>query len=195
MTFTTVKLGSKVLVFIAVMAVLGNTLSMLSIGLANAGQIGLDLSHIATFIAAVYGGPYVGGLTGLLSGLFPGVYFGPMGGFAWLGLIGLPLGKALTGLTTGALCQLLKVNQRSHPSILVVPIVLIGYIPECLFTTLFFLTIVPHFFGWASVGMLITILVKAWIEIGVMSIFMGALTGNFGFNTLIKNVLTPREVK
>jgi hypothetical protein len=42
------------------MAVLGNTLSMLSIGLANAGQIGLDLSHIAAFIAAVYGGPYVG---------------------------------------------------------------------------------------------------------------------------------------
>lgn len=57
MTFTTVKLGSKGLVFIAVMAVLGNTLSMLSIGLANAGQIGLDLSHITTFIAAVYGDP------------------------------------------------------------------------------------------------------------------------------------------
>lgn len=132
MTFTTLKLGSKVLVFIAVMAVLGNTLSMLSIGLANVGQIGLDLSHIVTFIAAVYGGPYVGGMTGLLSGIFPGVYFGPIGGFAWLGLIGLPLGKALTGLTTGTLCQLLKVNQRSHPSILVVPLVLIGYIPECL---------------------------------------------------------------
>lgn len=185
MTFTTVKLGSKGLVFIAVMAVLGNTLSMLSIGLANAGQIGLDLSHIATFIAAVYGGPYVGCLTGLLSGLFSGVYFGPMGGFAWLGLIGLPLGKALTGLTTGALCQLLKVNQRSRASILVVSLVLIGYIPECLFTAFFFLALMPHFFGWASVGMLITILVKAWIEVGVMSIFMGVLTGNAGFNTLI----------
>jgi LytS/YehU family sensor histidine kinase len=194
-TFTTVKLGSKGLVFIAVMAVLGNTLSMLSIGLANAGQIGLDLSHIATFIAAVYGGPYVGCLTGLLSGLFSGVYFGSMGGFAWLGLIGLPLGKALTGLTTGALCQLLKVNQRSRPSILVVSLVLIGYIPECLFTAFFFLALVPHFFGWASVGMLITILVKAWIEVGVMSIFMGVLTGNAGFNTLITNGLTPREVK
>ncbi len=195
MTFTTVKLGSKLLVFIAVMAVLGNTLSMLSIGLANVGQIGLDLSHIATFIAAVYGGPYVGGITGLLSGIFPGVYFGPIGGFAWLGLIGLPLGKALTGLTTGTLCQLLKVNQWSHLSILVVPLVLIGYIPECLFTAFFFLALIPHFFGWASVGMLITILVKAWIEVGVMSIFMGVLTGNSGFNTLIKNVLTLREVK
>lgn len=43
--------------------------------------------------------------------------------------------------------------------------------------------------------MLITILVKAWIEVGVMSIFMGVLTGNSGFNTLIKNVLTLREVK
>jgi len=195
MTFTAAKLDSKVLVFIAVMAVLGNTLSMLSIGLANAGQIGLDLSHIATFIAAVYGGPYVGCLTGLLSGLFPGVYFGPMSGLAWLGLIGLPLGKALTGLTTGVLCKLLKVNQRSRPFVLVVPLMLIGYIPECLFTVLFFLTLVPHFFGWASVGMLITILIKAWIEVGVMSVFMGALTGNSGFNTLITNVLTPREVK
>jgi len=28
-----------------------------------------------------------------------------------------------------------------------------------------------------------------------MSVFMGALTGNSGFNTLITNVLTPREVK
>jgi hypothetical protein len=118
-----------------------------------------------------------------------------MGGFAWLGLIGLPLGKALTGLTTGVLCRLLKVNQRSHPSILVVPLVLIGYIPECLFTAFFFLALIPHFFGWASVGMLITILVKAWIEVGVMSIFMGVITGNSGFNTLRINGLTPREVK
>jgi len=195
MTFTAAKLDSKVLVFIAVMAVLGNTLSMLSIGLANAGQIGLDLSHIATFIAAVYGGPYVGCLAGLLSGLFPGVYFGPMSGLAWLGLIGLPLGKALTWLTTGALCKLLKLNQWSRPSVLVVPLMVIRYIPECLFTALFFLTLVPHFFVWASVGMLITILIKAWIEVGVMSVFMGALTGNSGFNTLITNVLTPREVK
>jgi len=190
MTLTTVKLNSRVLVFIAVMAVLGNTLSMLSIGLANAGQIGLDLSHIATFIAAVYGGPYIGLLTGFLSGIFPGLYFGPMGGLAWLGLIGLPIGKALTGLTTGVLCKLLKLNQRDHSSILVVPLVLIGYIPECLFTVFFFLTLVPYFFGWASVGMLITILIKAWIEIGVMSVFMGALTGNSGFNTLITKVFT-----
>ncbi len=144
------------------MVVLGNTLSMLSIGLANAGQIGLDLSHIATFIAAVYGGPYVGCLTGLLSGLFPGVYFCPMGGLAWLGLIGLPLEKALTEQTTGALYKLLKLNQRSRPSVLVVPLMLIGYIPECLFTVFFFFTLVPHFFGWTSVGILITILIKAW---------------------------------
>lgn len=62
-------------------------------------------------------------------------------------------------------------------------------------TAFFFLALIPHFFGWASVDMLITILVKAWIEVGVMSIFMGVLTGNSGFNTLIKNVLTLREVK
>ncbi len=163
---------------------------MLSIGLANAGQIALDLSHIATFIAAIYGGPYLGFLTGLFSGLFPGIYYGPMGGLAWLGLIGLPIGKAMTGLTTGTLCKLLKLNQRGHSSIFVIPLVLIGYIPECLFTVFFFLTLVPYFFGWASVGMLITILIKAWIEVGFMSVFMGALTGNSGFTALITNVLT-----
>lgn len=190
-----VKLSSRVIVFTVMMAVLGNTLSALSIGLTKVGQIGLDLSHIATFIAAVYGGPYMGFLTGLLSGFVPGVYFGPMGGLAWLGLIGLPIGKSLTGLTTGALCKLLNVNQRAHSSVLVVPIVLMGYIPECLFTAFFFLTLVPQFFGWASVGLLISILVKAWIEIGFMSVFMGALTGNDGFSTLVTRFLTMRKVK
>ncbi|MEE9510257.1 MAG: hypothetical protein V3V81_07165 [Candidatus Bathyarchaeia archaeon] len=43
--------------------------------------------------------------------------------------------------------------------------------------------------------MLITILIKAWIYVGVMSIFMGALTGNSGFNTPITNVFTLHELK
>jgi len=50
------------------MAALGNTLSALSIGLTKVGQIGLDLSHIATFIASVYGGPVMGFLIGLVGG-------------------------------------------------------------------------------------------------------------------------------
>ena len=189
------RLSSKVIAFTLIMAALGNTLSALSIGLTKVGQIGLDLSHIATFIASVYGGPVMGFLIGLVGGIVPGVYFGPMGGLSWLGLIGLPVGKALTGVTTGALCKLFNVNQRAHPSILTVPIVLIGYIPECLFTIFFFLVLVPYFFGWASVSLLISILVKAWIEIGVMSVLMGALTGNGGFNTFMTKILTLHKVK
>ncbi len=53
MTFTTIKLDYNVLAFIEALAVLGNTLWMLSIGLANAGKIDLDPSYIATFIASV----------------------------------------------------------------------------------------------------------------------------------------------
>jgi hypothetical protein len=189
------RLSSKVIAFTLIMAALGNTLSALSIGLTKVGQIGLDLSHIATFIASVYGGPVMGFLIGLVGGIVPGVYFGPMGGLSWLGLIGLPVGKALTGVTTGALCKLVNVNQRAHPSILTVPVVLIGYIPECLFTIFFFLVLVPYFFGWASVSLLISILVKAWIEIGVMSVLMGALTGNGGFNTFMTKILTLHKVK
>ena len=119
----------------------------------------------------------------------------PSCGLSWLGLIGLPIGKALTGLTTGAFCKLFNVNQSAHPSILTVPIVLMGYIPECLFTIFFFLVLVPYFFGWASVSLLISILVKAWIEIGVMSVLMGALTGNGGFNTFMTKILTLHKVK
>jgi len=118
-----------------------------------------------------------------------------MGGLSWLGLVGLPVGKALTGVTTGALCKLFNVKQRVHPSILTVPIILMGYIPECLFTVFFFIVLVPFFFGWASVSLLISILVKAWIEIGVMSILMGALIGNDGFNAVIIKLLTLHKVK
>ncbi|MEE8569482.1 MAG: hypothetical protein V3S97_00600 [Candidatus Bathyarchaeia archaeon] len=60
---------------------------------------------------------------------------------------------------------------------------------------LFFLPFTSHFFGWSSIDMLITILIKAWIYVGVMSIFMGALTGNSGFNTPITNVFTLHELK
>jgi len=189
------RLSSKIIAFTLIMAALGNTLSALSIGLTKVGQVGLDLSHIATFIASIYGGSGMGFLIGLVGGIVPGVYFGPMGGLSWLGLVGLPVGKALTGATTGALCKLFNIKRRAHPSILTVPIVLMGYIPECLFTVFFFLVLVPFFFGWASVSLLISILVKAWIEIGVMGVLMGALIGNDGFNAVMMKLLTLHKVK
>jgi len=187
---------SRAVAFTAMMVALGNGLSALSIGLAKVGQIGLDLSHVATFIAAIYGGPVLGFLTGLLGGIVPGIHFGPLGGLAWLGLIGLPIGKSLTGFTTGGLYRLLKVSRRTKPSLLTIPVVLAGYVPECLFTVFFFLALVPRFLGplpWLTVSVLISILVKAWIEIAFMSAFMGALTGSAGFTTFVTSFFTIRK--
>ncbi len=184
---------ARVISFIAMMGALGNTLSVVSIGLTKAGQVGLDLSHVATFIAAIYGGPYIGFLTGLIGGFSAGIYFGPLSGLAWLGLIGLPFGKALTGLTTGFLYKMLKVNQTSHPSLSTIPIVLLGFVPECLFTIFYFTVLVPYFFEWISIPLLITILVKAWSEIAVMSALMGALSGNDGFRNFMNKFLAVRK--
>lgn len=184
---------ARVISFTAMMGALGNTLSVISIGLTKAGQVGLDLSHVATFVAAIYGGPYIGFLAGLIGGFAAGIYFGPLSGLAWLGLIGLPFGKALTGLTTGFLYRMLNVNQRSYPSLSTIPVVLLGYVPECLFTILYFTVLVPYFFGWINIPLLVTILVKAWIEIAVMSILMAALTGNGGFKNLMNKFLAARK--
>lgn len=184
---------ARVISFTAMMGALGNVLSLISIVLTKAGQVGLDLSHIATFVAAIYGGPYTGFLAGLIGGFAAGIWFGPLSGLGLLGLIGLPLGKALTGLTTGFLYRRLKVNQRAHASLFTIPVVLLGFIPECLFTIVFFTVLVPYVFGWISIPLLITILVKAWIEITVMSILMGALTGNSGFRTFMNNFLAVRK--
>jgi len=190
-----VGLSSRVIALTAMMGALGNTLSAVSIGLTKVGQIGLDLSHVATFIAAIYGGPFMGFLVGLIGGFVPGLYFGPMGGLAWLGFVGLPVGKSLTGLTTGVFYKLFNVSQRKHPSLFTVPVVLVGYAPECLFTAFFFLVLVPYFLGWVSVSLLIYILIKAWIEIALMGVFMGALAGNGGFSDFMINFLTIHKVR
>jgi uncharacterized membrane protein len=195
MTLKSFESNSRVIAFVAIMVALGNALAAFSIGLTKIGQVGLDLSHIATFIAAIYGGPFAGFLTGLLGGIVPGIYYGPMSGLSWLGLIGLPIGKSLTGLTTGALYKFFNVNQKPRPSLFTIPIVLVGFVPESLFTVVFFLNLVPYFLGWLSIPLLITILIKAWIEISVMSALMGALAGNGGFKNFMASFVTMRKVE
>ncbi|MFH0848859.1 MAG: hypothetical protein V1857_05105 [archaeon] len=185
------KPGSKVVIFSATMVALANILSALSIGLTRIGQVGFDISHIATFIGAIYGGPTVSFLVGLLGGIVPGINFGPLGGLGWLGLLGLPLGKSLTGFTTGVLCRFFRLNERPNASLLTILVVLLGYIPECIFTVFFFLVVVPYFLGsigWLTLGVLIVILVKAWIEIAMMSAFMTALSGNAGFRNFVNGL-------
>ncbi len=186
------RINSKIIAFTAVMVALGNALSALSIGLSKVGQVGLDLSHIATLIAAIYGGPLLGFIVGFLGGLVPGIYFGPLGMLQSLGLFGLPIGKSLTGVAVGGLFSLIKASRKKHLSLLTIPAVLVGYIPECLFTVFFFLILVPYFLGWVSILLLTSIIIKAWIEISLMSILMAALVGNNGFDTFMKRFFVIR---
>lgn len=182
-------MNTKRIAFIVMMAALGNVLSFIPIGLTRVDQVGFDLSHVATFVAAIFGGPVTGCFVGFAGGLVAGINFGPLGGLSWLGLIGLPLGKALTGLAAGGLFKLLKVNDKTHSGLLTVPVVLVGYIPESLFTIFFFLGLVPYFLGWLNIPLLVSIAAKAWMEITLMGVLMGALVGNTGFSAFVVNFL------
>ena len=197
------RLDAKQTSFIATMSALGIFLSGISLNIApilravsGEGGAALDLSHIATFIAAICGGPYVGAIVGLLSGIYSGYYFGyVMGSLGLLSLIGIPFGKALTGLTVGFLYKKLRVSNSSRPSILTVPTILISYIPECIFTILYFLYIVRYVYGFTMEFMLPIVIPKAWIEIVLMSFLMGGLVGNTGFKEFIFRFFHPLKLK
>jgi len=190
-------MDAKKTAFIAMMSSLGIALSIitLNVGLFSVvvpmqGAAALDLSHIATFIAAIFGGPLVGGLVGFIGGLYAGYYFGYIvGSLGLLSLIGTPLGKALTGLTSGFLYKKLNVSSRSRPASLTILIILVSYIPECVFTIVYFLYIVMLATGSAWWFMLPVVIPKAWIEITIMSFIMAALVGNTGFKEFMVRFL------
>ena len=196
-----ILLDAKQISFIAMMSALGLLLSGISLNAApilsavsGEGGAALDLSHIATFVAAVFAGPYIGGVVGFLSGIYSGYYFGyVMGSLGLLSLIGIPFGKALTGLAAGFLYKRLKVSRSSRSSTLTIPVILISYVPECIFTVFYFLRLVLYVYGSAMAFMIPIIIPKAWIEIFLMSLFMGALVGNAGFREFIlKFVHSPK---
>ena len=195
-------MNSKEITFIAMMSALGLTLSALSLNIApilsSVGQGGaaLDLSHIATFVAAIFGGPYVGALVGFIGGIYAGYYFGyVLGSLGLLSLIGVPFGKALTGLTVGFLYNKLRIGNRKNSSLLTTVTVLISYVPECIFTIIYFLYIVTLVYGYAMSFMIPIVIPKAWIEIIVMSVMMGALVGNTGFKEFMLKFFTPQKIK
>jgi len=196
-------MNSKEIAFIATMSALGLTLSALSLNIApilnsvgGQGGAALDLSHIATFIAAVFGGPYVGALVGFIGGIYAGYYFGyVLGSLGLLSLIGIPFGKALTGLTAGFLYNKLRVNNRKNSSLSTTATVLVSYIPECIFTIIYFLYIVALIYGNAMSFMIPIVIPKAWIEITVMSVIMGALVGNTGFKEFMLKFFVPQKIK
>lgn len=180
------------------MAALGNILFLISFHIIPlAPGVAFDLSLTTTFIAALFGGPVIGLITGLFTGLMPGIYFGPLGAGSWLGLIGLPIGKGLTGLTCGILSEKTGLHKTDHGSLLTIPLVLLSYIPECFFTVAYFVTLIPYFLGeGGGFGILLYVIPKAWVEIGLLSLLMAALVGNKGFVNFIQRFsITPESLK
>ena len=94
----------------------------------------------------------------------------------------MPIGKSLTGLAAGLPFRGLRISKRNHASAYSVPTVLVAYVSEFLFTVFFFLALIPFFFGWVSIALVISVGIKAWMELAVMSILVGALVGNSGFS-------------
>jgi LytS/YehU family sensor histidine kinase len=181
------NMNAKTISFILMMGVLGNIFFAISnYAGAIAPGIALDFSLIAVFIAGFYGGPVVGFVSGLFAGVFAGVIFGPMGNSSWLGLISLPIGKGLTGLTSGIISKKLNLGQRLHSSFLAVPATLLAYVPESLFTYIHFAYLMPTLIGKGGEFIFYLVLPKALGEVIVMGIFMAALAGNHGFNDFIR---------
>jgi riboflavin transporter FmnP len=181
-------LNTKKLAFIIMMGALGNVLFAISYFAGPiAPGIALDFSLIAVFIAGFFVGPTEGITTGVIAGILPGIMFGPAGTGGWLGLIGLPLGKALTGLTAGLIAKSVNL-QKPRSSLLGIPLALLAYVPEAIFTYAYFAFLLPFFIPAQLLGnaVIITILIKAVGEVVIMGFIIAALLGNKGFNGFIK---------
>ncbi len=204
---TKVTRGSaKVVAFVGIMGALGNILSWLSISLAPllpeiplgplSVSIALDLSHLTTFIAALYGGPAIGGLTGLVGGLVAANVFGFSKGNLVTGFA-LPIGKALTGVTAGLLMRALGLQSEGRHRALIVASTLLSYIPEALFTVWIFLSVLPMVFAtpempfstWYHIfyPIVLTILTKASIEMLTEGVILAALSTNRSFTSFVEN--------
>lgn len=189
------ELRSKNLMFVTMMAALGNVLSFISIQLAPiipsvpigpvTLSLALDLSHLTTFIAALFGGPVIGGITGLIGGLVAAFEFGFSKGNFITGF-GLPIGKALTGITAGILMARLRFDKSQIRMIFAT---IIAYIPEGLFTAFLFIYIFPLFLGlprFVAVAITSQIIVKAFFEMILMGLIITGVIRNQGFNNYVR---------
>ena len=188
---------SKGLSFIALMAALGNVLSFISIQLSPivpsiplgpvSFSLALDLSHLATFTAALLGGPIVGGLTGLVGGFVAAFQFGFSQGNIISG-IGIPLGKAMTGIVAGILFRRLNTGMLKTLTVTV-----ISYIPEAIFTAVIFVYFYPLFYGLPSaiaVVIATQIIVKAFVEMILIGIVLAYIAKSSGFKVFTRSLVS-----
>ena len=150
----------KLLVSIAA-GLLGNLLAYLSSLLTPMQpQVTFDFSHIATFAVAVALGPIYGLLTGAIGAIYPYYEFAVLGIYGpWYGLA-IILGKAMTGYFCGLL-------RHRMPTFLAVTM---SYIPECIYTQLFLLSmsfVLPA--GAMTWAIATGILMEGWVEVIIFS--------------------------
>ena len=140
---------------------LGNLLAYLSSLLTPMQpQVTFDFSHIATFAVAVAFGPFYGLLTGAIGAIYPYYEFAVLGIYGpWYGLA-IILGKAMTGY----FCGLLRYRLPTFMAVTV------SYIPECIFTQLFLLSMsfaLPA--GVMTWAVATGILTEGWVEVIMFS--------------------------
>lgn len=183
-------MNTKNLTFAIMMGALGTALFAISFYAPIAPSVAFDLSLLGVLIAGYYGGPKVGFLTGLIAGILPGIIFGPLGSGGVLGLIALPFGKGLTGLSAGLISSTIKLNQKPRLSLLAIPSTFTAYIPEALFTWGYFFLILMDPATGTSSGTFVfstVILPKALIEVGIISIIMVVLLRSKSFSSYVKS--------
>jgi hypothetical protein len=116
-------------------------------------------------------------------GIYPGIAFGYVwGSLGIVGLIGLPVGKAMTGFTSGYVQRVLK---RPFLS------VILGYVPECVFTIALFLFVVPLTTGMPTdIALIIAlgIVTKAWLEILFMAFVMETIFLSRGIVSMLRTI-------
>ena len=185
---------SKRVAFIALMGALGNVLAMITLPLFPLAQhVYLDFSSLPVLIAAVFGGALMGATTGFIAGLTPSIWFGFIGGT--LGFLGFSasIGKALHGLFVGLLVNWLKPMGRRYGTALLIPIVVLGFIPEALWIYVVFKGLVWLFMvegaRFLSEVVVWHVLSKASFEVAVMAFFVSALAGHEGFKSVISSFL------
>lgn len=192
------EMDTRQIALVAILSALGTVLSAISLGVVPfVPNVALDLSHIATFVAAIFGGPFMGAAVGFLGGIYAGYFFGfgSTNGLGFLSLIGVPLGKAMTGLFAGFLYRKLKLGTGTGRSILTIPATLLAYVPESIYTALYFLYVVT-WVGLAPMSFMIVLVIpKGWLEITGMSVLMAALAGNKGFVDTVKRFFNQKKTK
>lgn len=192
------EMDARQIALVAILSALGTVLSAISLGVVPfVPNVALDLSHVATFVAAIFGGPFMGAAVGFLGGIYAGYFFGfgSTNGLGFLSLIGVPLGKAMTGLFAGFLYRKLKLGTGTGRSILTIPATLLAYVPESIYTVIYFLYIVTLVNLPPMSFMIVLVIPKGWLEIAGMSVLMAALAGNKGFVDTVKRFFNQQKTK